>query len=109
MSKSEFKTAVMVIVGLIAVIIFVAVLKIGYTKYLAVPQENARRDVYEQTQSYAHGKTQELAKYYEEYQDGSMEDKEVIKNLIQLNFTTFDENTIDNNTLRSFLTSQRGY
>ena len=36
---------------------------VGYTKTVGKAQENARREVFEQSQSYVEGKRQELTKY----------------------------------------------
>ena len=83
---------------------------LGWLKFFGPRKENIRREVFEQTKSYVHGKTQDLAKYYEEYQKAqTVEDKEAISNLIKISFSDFDANTINTVQLRSFLVSIRGY
>ncbi|HUV85377.1 MAG TPA: hypothetical protein VMV86_06665 [Methanosarcinales archaeon] len=97
--------------AVLAVIMFATGgLELAYMKFFGVKKENVRREIFEQTQSYNHGKIQDLAKYYEEYQkaEGSA-DKEAIRSVILMRFAEFDANKINPPTLRSFLTSIRGY
>ena len=51
-------------------------------KFFAPKMEDARREVFENTKSYTHGKIQDLAKYYEEYQKEDNEEKEAIASVI---------------------------
>jgi len=69
--------------------------------------ENVRREVFENTKSYTHGKIQDLAKYYEEYQ--KTEDKEAVAAIIKMRFAEFDANKINSDVLRTFLINIRGY
>lgn len=97
------------LVLLAGVIFVVGVASLGWDKFFLPKQENIRREVFENTKSYTHGKIQDLAKYYEEYQKGSEQDKQIISNLVKMNFSDFDANKINNYQLRSFLTSVRGF
>ena len=97
------------------IIVFIIVAGILTGVYLVIKStagvENANidRKIYEQSKSYIHGKIQDLAKYYEEYQNADEEGKQAIHNLIQMNFAELDENKIENRRLRIFLQEMRGY
>ena len=84
--------------GLCGVFVFVFVLELfglGMFKFFAPKRENVRREVFEQTKSYVHGKVQDLGKYYEEYQSAkTIDDKDVIRNVIKVRFAEFDESKI---------------
>ena len=81
-----------------------------WTKFFAPKRENIRREVFEQTKSYTHGKIQDLAKYFEEYQNAKSDsDKNTIKSLIIMNFAEFDETKINSYKLQDFLIQMRGY
>lgn len=73
-------------------------------------RENVRRETFERSQSFTHGKVQDLAKYYEEARKADTpEDVETIRQLVILNFTNFDAATVDSPQLRAWLVEQRGY
>lgn len=78
-------------------------------KFFAPQKEDARRTVFENTQSYVHGKRQDLAKYYMEYQKADAEGKETIRSVIQMQFSQFDAEHIQNIKLKQFLTNMRGF
>ena len=64
---------------------------VGYTKTVGKAQENARREVFEQTQSYVEGKRQELTKYRLEYMEAKDEqEKHALKVTILQSFANFD-------------------
>ena len=75
------------------------------TKFWGVRKENARREVFEQTQSYVEGKRQDLIKYHHEWAVAPEEDKLAIETVIRQQFANFDEDAyLDNQPeLRSFL------
>jgi len=78
---------------------------VGYTKTVGKAQENANREVFEQTQSYVEGKRQELTKLRLEYEeDTSKTDKEALKRMILSDFSNFDESKLPLD-LDSFLQS----
>lgn len=83
-------------VGLIA-LIMVMELAFGwfgvfYTKTVKVEQENADREVFEQTQSYVEGKRQEALKFYKEWREAETEsEKKGIENMVMHSFANFDD------------------
>lgn len=74
-----------------------------YTKTVGKAQQNANREVFEQTQSYVEGKRQELIKLHHEWVQASDEDKKPIEGLIRQSFANFDENKIVEPDLYDFL------
>jgi type II secretory pathway component PulL len=73
------------------------------TKTFKKAQQNADREVFEQTQSYVEGKRQEAVKLYKEYRLAkSPEEKEAIKSIVSHSFANFDENKLSNE-LRNFI------
>jgi hypothetical protein len=53
--------------GLVVMVFFLNTLGLASFKFFEPKMENARREVYENTQSYVEGKRQELTKYRLEY------------------------------------------
>lgn len=108
-----FKTITLSILGVVALFALIWGLsyhEIIFTRFFAPKRENVRREVFEETKSYVHGKTQDLAKYFEEYQKAeSQDDKEAVANIIKMQFASFDASKIDNFKLRQFLLSVRGF
>jgi hypothetical protein len=105
----KFFYGVLSLVLLAGIVFGVGVASLGWDKFFSPKRENIRREVFENTKSYTHGKIQDLAKYYEEYQKGSDQDKQIVSNLVKMNFSDFDADKIDNYQLRAFLTSVRGF
>jgi hypothetical protein len=66
------------------------------TKFWGVRKENARREVFEQTQSYVEAKRQELVKLHHEWEMAKPEDKVSIEFMIRQDFANFDENKLSN-------------
>ena len=102
----------MSIAGLVAVLVIIFLIGLaglGYYKFFEPKKENIRREVFEQTQSYTHGKIQDLAKYYEEYNKVEFKDREAIRQLIIMRFAEFDESKIRSLKLKNFLITMRGY
>ena len=93
--------------GIIAVVFVLELVGLGFFKFFEPKRENIRREVFENTKSYTHGKIQDLAKYYKEYTEGK--DKGAIKAVIQIQFAEFDETRIVNTKLRTFLINMRGF
>ena len=101
-------------IGSIILILILAfgleMLGLQWTKFFKPKYQNVEREVFEETKSYVHGKIQDLAKYYAEYEKSeSEESKTVIQNIIKSQFAEFDETNIRNLKLRSFLKQMRGY
>ena len=74
--------------------------QVGSIATVGKAKENARRDVFENTQSYVDGKRQEALKFYQEYK--KTDDKLAVKSLVNLSFATFDENKLPE-PLRGFI------
>lgn len=58
--------------------------------YFAPKYESARRNVYENTQSYVEGKRQSLTNYYEEFRNAEPNEKRAIRKLMLQDFSNFD-------------------
>lgn len=58
--------------------------------FFAPKYENARRNVFENTQSYVEGKRQSITKYYDEYRRSDSTDKTVIRQLVLQDFANFN-------------------
>jgi len=81
-----------VIIGFFALIFLANEFEIFGIRFWGVRAENARREVFEQTQSYVEGKRQELTKYRLEYQrTKDSTEKEAIRQTILQSFANFDE------------------
>jgi hypothetical protein len=91
------------IIGLFLLIFLANEFSIFGTKFWGVRQQNARREVFEQTQSYVEGKRQELIKLHHEWNKASADDKIAIEATIRMNFANFDESKIEQPELYSFL------
>jgi hypothetical protein len=73
-------------------------------KFFAPKYEDARREVFENTQSYVEGKRQDLVKYRLEYMRAKTdEEKSALKYTIVQEFANFDETKLPDGELRSFL------
>jgi hypothetical protein len=95
---------------LILVVFGFGLLRLGYKSYFAPKHAEVDREVFENTKSYVHGKTQDLAKYYREYQETEdMEDKAAIQEMIVMQFAEFDSKNVKNESLRRFLVNMRGF
>lgn len=101
------------IVGLSLIVLVVLFLLglygLGWMKFFEPKKENIRREIFEQTQSYTHGKIQELAKYHDEYNRADAKDKEALRQMIIMRFAEFDAEKIKSPKLKNFLINTRGY
>jgi hypothetical protein len=75
------------------------------TKTIYKAKENAKREVFEQTQSYVEGKRQAALKYYQEYQKLDDDQKKAMKSIIAHDFANFDEDKYLTGELYSFIHS----
>lgn len=104
------KTKHIILITIISIFLFIALyFGLGYlgiinTRTIGKAQQNARREVFEQTQSYVEGKRQELIKLYHEWNNANTEDKLAIEVTIRLSFANFDETKIEQPELNEFLT-----
>lgn len=104
--KKEIKTG-LGIFFLVLVAILLLDLGLGYfgvfkTRTVRKEQQNANREVFEQTQSYVEGKRQEAVKYYKEYQNADEETRAGIRNVVALSFANFDLDKLQE-PLRTFV------
>ena len=84
------------ILGLFILIFTVNEFEIFGVKFWGVRKETARREVFEQTQSYIEGKRQELSTLKMQYKLAKdSNDKEIIKNTILHNFANVDKSKLD--------------
>jgi len=87
-----------IIVGIL--LIFIALdLGFGYvgvfkTKTVGKAQQNAQREVFEETQSFVEGKRQEALKFYKEYISADIEDKAALTEMVSHSFANFDEDKL---------------
>jgi hypothetical protein len=111
--KEGVKWAALSLLGLVVLVAVAFVLGLGglqWKRFFAPRHENVRREVFEETQSYVHGKVQDLAKYKDEYDKAdSAEDREAVRQVIVLRYAEFDETKIKAAGLRAFLVRMRGY
>ena len=61
------------------------------TKTVGKAQQNAQREVFEETQSYVEGKRQEAAKSYKEWIRADNSSKKALENMAGHTFANFDE------------------
>jgi mevalonate kinase len=107
--KTGFKVVLGII--LIAVLVFgLGMAQLGWFKFFEPKKENVRREVFENTKSFTKGKTQDLAKYYEEWVKAtSDEEKRAVGEMVKINFADFDSNKVNSPKLRQFLQNIRSY
>jgi len=98
-----------IIIGLLIITILIGLsyafgwIGVHQTKTIIKAQENASREVFEQTQSYVEGKRQAALKYYKEYQQADKNQKLGLKNIISQDFANFDEDKYLTGDLRNFI------
>jgi len=101
-------TILAVIAIFVALIIGVPYCNLKYTEFFSPKFQNVERQVFEETKSYNQGKTQELAKYFDEYTRGKAEDKEAIASVIRIKFADYKADRLEYG-LQQFLIQIRGY
>jgi len=110
---SKGKLIGLIVGGFILLLVTIFVLNfygLEMFKFFRPKYENAKREVFEETKSYVHGKVQDLGKYYYEYNTAeTLADKEAIASLVRMQFAEFDAGQIREIKLQQFLTKIRGY
>ena len=97
-------TTIGIILSFILLIFLANEFEIFGIKFWGVRKENARREVFEQTQSYVEGKRQDLVNYHHQWmQAKSFDDKQSIETVIRESFSNFDDEQIKDPELHSFL------
>lgn len=105
-----FGIAVGGIAAIMLVMFVFGLFGLGWFKFFGPKKEDIRREIFENTQSYVHGKIQDLAKYKLEYDSATNDNsKEAIRQIILSRFAEFDDSKIKAAGLRQFLVKQRGY
>jgi len=85
-------------------------LDLGLTNFWGPKFKTAERNVFEQSKSFNQGMRDDLAKYYEEYSMAEDEEKKLaIKAVVRMRFSDFDDESVHEPVLRSFLIDMRGY
>ena len=105
----QAKKVILIIMAILIGLFAITYLGLQWKKFFAPKFQNVEREVFEETKSYVHGKIQDLAKYHDEYNNATSEDKIVIQKIIKLQFAEFDERKITNFELKNFLIKMRGY
>jgi len=78
------------------------------TKTIKKAQEDANREVFENTQSYIEGKRQEAVKYRLEYLQAETEtEKNAIRSTIRMSFANFDESKLNSPELEAFVETMK--
>lgn len=109
----------LILLGLLSLVSVIAIgfgiamatgyLGIAYTETVGVAQKDADRHVFERSQSFVHGKTQELAKVKREWdQTEDMTERQVLEEHIRMQFANVHADDMPNG-LGRFLTNIRGY
>ena len=82
---------------LLAAIVLIAAISFGLNylglvkfRFFAPRYENARREVFENTQSYVEGKRQALTKHYNEWRKADSAEKNAIRAVVLQEFANFD-------------------
>ena len=110
MKFKYYVIGVICFIGMIVFSFFMTNLDLKFKEYFLPKYENMNRKVFEETQSYNYGMSQDLARYYEQYMKAeSTNDKEVIGNVIKMRFSDFNSENLRNEKLKIFLTTVRGY
>lgn len=106
------KIALSIIGGLIAFVLLIFGLSYAgliHYQFFAPKYENARRKVFENTQSYVQGKIQDLSNYKLQYEQAKDSDsKQAIQGVIHTQFANFDIEQCPD-ALKPFLTEMRGF
>lgn len=75
------------ILGIIFIMEYIGILNY---QFIEPKRENARREVFENTQSYVEGKRQSITKYYNEWRRSDDTEKEAIRQIVLQEFANFD-------------------
>lgn len=99
-----------IVLSIIAALVILIALDFGFgyigvfkTATVGKAQQNAQREVYEQTQSYVGGKRQAALKYYKEYQQADDVGKAALKYIVSQDFADFDEDKYLTGKIRNFI------
>lgn len=110
----KFSKGVLLFIGdlcLIVLLVFgLSSANLAHFSFFAPKYENVERKVFENTQSYIHGKVQDLAKYKKEYSaTNSRTERQAIQSIINQQFSQLNSDDIVDSNLRNFLIKMRGF
>jgi len=103
MERNDIFKGIGIVLVLFVLIFLANEFEIFGTRFWGVRKENARREVFEQSQSHVEGKRQDLIKYHHEWVNATPDNKIAIEYTIRQSFTNFDPELIKDGQLRSFL------
>ena len=103
MEKRSIFATIAIIASLFLLIFLANEFEIFGVRFWGVRRENARREVFEQTQSYVEGKRQDLIRYHHEWVNASSDDKISIEATIRMTFANFNPDQIKDSQLHYFL------
>ncbi len=91
------------IVALIAIVLGLDLLGLGWTKFIGPKRQDIRREIFEKTKSFNEAKEQDLIRYRLQYiQANDDEEREAIASTIRMMFADYDESKL-RPELRDFL------
>lgn len=85
-----FANLLATIVLVVAIIFGLNYLGLANFRFFAPKYENAKREVYENTQSYVEGKRQAITKHYNEWRKADSAEKNAIRAVVLQEFANFD-------------------
>lgn len=111
MSKSKIAGLIILALICLGVVTFAAGgFNLLYYKVFAPRYEDVRRDVFENTQSYIHGKITDLAKIKWEYDNSTSKvARKALQQRVLHDFAEFPADKIKEPALKRWLVSMRGY
>lgn len=114
MHSDDKKAIKYTLVGLVVVVIIIGALDytgLMWKSFIGPKRQNVDTQIFYEGQAWTESNNRELAKYYDEYmhaEPGSSE-REVITQLIKVNFSDVRAEKIKTPTLQAFLIQQRGF
>jgi hypothetical protein len=79
---------------------------VAYIKTIGKAKQNAKTEVFYETQAFVDGKNQEASKLYRQYMKGDEDDKEIIMNQAAHTFASIDvDKVIRDNDLKVFISN----
>ena len=99
--KNLFKILVSIFAAILFIFLissFASWLNVVSIKTVGVATQNAKTEVFEQSNSFTKAKRQEIIKYYKEWNEAeTLQEKEAIKNILSMSLADFNEDRyIDN-------------
>ena len=98
--------------GVIVLIILSFSLELGgvhWYGFMKGQKMSVVREAFEHAKPYVHGVIMDLGKYFNEYSEGTTEEKERIASVVQMRFSEFDANNIESPKLKQWFINMRGF